>query len=78
MLFEAERFRRCRSAWPQLIPDSPRPFAVLHARLLMKAGRMAEAAEVIRRRQGNSVRLNLSRRTDGDHALLSFGHGDGQ
>jgi hypothetical protein len=43
----------------------------------MKAGRMAEAAEMMRRRQDNSVRLNLSRRADDDHALLSIRHGDG-
>lgn len=48
----------------------------LYARLLLKEGRMTEAAEVIRLRQGNSIRLNFARRPEVDQALLSPANGD--
>jgi hypothetical protein len=78
LLFDAERYQALEERLAAIDPGHSAVLRSLHARLLMKAGRMAEAAEVIRRPHGNSVRLNLSRRADGDHALLSLRHGDGQ
>ena len=78
LLFEAGHHQALQERLAAIDTGQSAVLRSLHARLLMKAGRMAEAAEVIRRPQGNSVRLNLSRRAEGDHALLSLGHGDGQ
>lgn len=78
LLFDAERYQALQERLDAIDPGHSAILRSLHARLLMKAGRVTEAAEMIRRRQGNSVRLNLSRRADGEHALLSLRHGDGQ
>jgi hypothetical protein len=77
LLLEAGLYQALEERLTAVDPGSSSVLRSLHARLLMRAGRMAEAAEMMRRRQDNSVRLNLARRAD-DHALLSIRHGDGQ
>jgi hypothetical protein len=75
LLVEAGRYEDVAERLIAVDPGDSSILRSLHAQLLMKAGRTKEAAEMMRRRQDNSVRLNSARRTD-DHALLSIRHGD--
>jgi DNA-directed RNA polymerase subunit F len=77
LLIEEGRYEDVAERLAAIDPGSSSILRSVYAQLLMKAGRMTEAAEMMQRRHDNSVRLNLARRAD-DHALLSIRHGDRQ
>jgi hypothetical protein len=77
LLIEAGRYEDVAERLTAIDPGSSSILRSVFAQLLMKAGRMTEAAEMMQRRHDNSIRLNLARRAD-DHALLSIRHGDRQ
>jgi hypothetical protein len=77
LLFEARRFQELEKRLATIDPGNSSILRSLQARLLMRAGRMSEAAKVMRHHQAGSVRLNLTRRLDSEHALLAHRQEDG-
>jgi hypothetical protein len=76
LLFEAGRLGELQARLAAIDTSGSPLLRSLHARLLMRAGRTMEAAEVLRHGQDNSVRLNAARRIESDRALLAQRHGE--
>jgi hypothetical protein len=78
LLFEAARFGELQERLTAVDLGNSSILRSLYARVLMKQGRMSEAAQVVRPLQASSVRLNFTRRVDSEHALLAHRQEDGQ